>query len=82
MNPPPPRKSDSFALAFGIYGAVGFQLAISVVGGLMLGSYLDRRFDLVPWLTLSGLILGAIGGFYNLIRVLQWNDQRKQSKDS
>ena len=69
-------------LAYGIYGAVGFQLAGSVIGGLMLGSWLDKKLGWTPWLTLTGLLIGAIGGFYNLIRVLQWKETRKSQSES
>ncbi len=65
-------------IAFGIYGGVGFQLAGSVVGGLLIGNYFDKKWETAPWLAMTGLILGAIGGFYNLIKILSWNDQRKK----
>jgi len=73
---PKKKKSYSFAVAFGTYGAVGFQLAITVVGGLFLGSYCDKKFDSSPWFTVLGLLLGSIGGFYNLIRILEWKQKK------
>lgn len=73
-------KSDNFLVAFGIYGAVGFQLAIAVVGGLYLGSLADKHFGSSPWLTLTGLIIGVTGGFYNLIRIMNWKQKRKETK--
>jgi ATP synthase protein I len=72
------KKADPFLLAFGIYGGVGFQLAASVVGGLLLGNFLDHRFATSPWLAMTGLVLGSVGGFYNLIKILDWNQQRRQ----
>ncbi len=72
------QKSDPFLIAFGVYGAVGFQLAATVIGGLLFGSWLDKKFGTDPWLTLVGILLGAIGGFYNLIRLLTWKQSRKQ----
>ena len=68
---------DSFIVAFGIYGAVGFQLAISVIAGMYLGSLADEYFATDPWLTVLGLTLGSIGGFYSLIRIMNWNQRRK-----
>ncbi len=68
---------DSFIVAFGIYGAVGFQLAFAVVGGLYLGSLADKHWGTTPWLTLLGIIIGSVGGFYNLIRIMDWNRRRK-----
>ncbi|MBI2067521.1 MAG: AtpZ/AtpI family protein [Deltaproteobacteria bacterium] len=75
----PGKKGDSFLIAWGIYGAIGFQLAATVVGGLLLGGWLDKRWGMTPWLTLVGLLIGSTGGFYNLIRMTRWNERRKQS---
>jgi len=75
-----PKASDPFLIAFGVYGGVGFQLAASVVGGLFIGQYFDRRLGTEPWLTMTGLILGATGGFFNLIRILQWHQDRKERR--
>lgn len=72
------KKGDPFLIAWGIYGAIGFQLAFMVIGGLLLGGWLDKKWSTSPWLTLVGLLLGAIGGFYNLIRVVTWRQQKKQ----
>lgn len=74
------KKGDPFLLAFGIYGAIGFQLASTVIGGLMLGDWLDKKWDTTPWLTVAGIAIGSIGGFYNLIRLLTWNQSRKEKK--
>ncbi|QQR81642.1 MAG: AtpZ/AtpI family protein [Deltaproteobacteria bacterium] len=73
-----PDKEDPFLIAYGIYGAVGFQLATSVVGGVLGGQWLDKRWGTSPWLTLVGLVLGAVAGFYNLIKILNWKDNRTQ----
>jgi len=71
------KKGDPFILAWGIYGAIGFQLAAMVVGGLLIGGWLDKKWGTSPWLSLLGLTLGSIGGFYNLIRVVTWRQQKK-----
>lgn len=70
------NKKDPLWLTFGIYGAVGIQLAIAVVAGLFLGNYLDKKWDTSPWLALLGLTLGFTGGLYNLIRLLRWRDDK------
>ena len=54
---------DSAWVGWGIYGAVGFQLAACVVGGLYLGSKVDDYFQTKPWLALVGLTLGGITGY-------------------
>lgn len=67
---------NNFWITFGIYGAVGIQLALSVVAGWFLGNYLDREWETSPWLGLTGLALGFVGGLYNLIRILRWRDNK------
>lgn len=74
------KPGDPFLIAFGIYGGVGIQLAAAVVGGLLAGHYLDKYFGTHPWLTVAGLTLGTIGGFVNLIKILNWNQKRKERK--
>lgn len=73
------KKGDPFLIAFGIYGAVGFQLAISVVAGLFAGEWADGKLGTEPWLTLVGLLIGSVAGFYNLIRIMNWKQKRKNS---
>ncbi|MFA4875732.1 MAG: AtpZ/AtpI family protein [bacterium] len=55
--------------AYAVYGAVGFQLAISVVAGLVFGNYLDKRLGTGPWIAITGLTLGFVGGLVNLIKI-------------
>lgn len=68
-------KKDPLWLIFGIYGAVGIQLALAVIGGWFIGNYFDGRLQTAPWLALIGLIGGFIGGLYNLIRILKWRSR-------
>lgn len=75
MKTEPPN--DSFFIAWGIYGAIGFQLAATVVGGLLLGHWADGKWGTTPWLTLIGLVAGSTGGFYNMIRIVRWKEERK-----
>ncbi len=69
-------QRDSFIVAWGLYGAVGFQLATMVVAGLLLGDWVDDKLGTSPWLALVGLLVGSVGGFFNLIRILKWKQER------
>ena len=73
---PPKNPKSSLYFTLGVYGAVGFQLAASVVAGLLLGGVADKKWETSPWMTLIGLTLGATGGFYNLFRILNWHKNR------
>lgn len=69
------NQKDPFWTTFGIYGALGIQLALAVIGGWLLGNYADQRLETGPWIALIGLILGFGGGLYNLIRTLKWRQK-------
>jgi len=70
-------NKDNPWVVVGLYGGLGFQLSASVVVGLFLGHYLDGKWGTSPWLAVTGLILGAVGGFYNLFRVLSLRENKK-----
>ena len=53
--------------SFARVGALGIELALSTVIGLLLGRWLDGKFGTEPWLTLVGLMFGVIAGFRSLI---------------
>jgi len=48
------------------FSSLGFQVALSIVIGLGLGVYLDKRFGTGPWLTLIFLGLGIAAGYRNI----------------
>lgn len=72
-----PQKNDSLSIAMGVYGAVGFQLAISVIACLWFGNWLDEKLSTAPWLLFLGLLFGFAAGFWNLIRLLQLYNRKK-----
>ncbi|OGQ23176.1 MAG: hypothetical protein A3I05_02765 [Deltaproteobacteria bacterium RIFCSPLOWO2_02_FULL_44_10] len=76
------QNRNSTYVAFGIYGAVGFQLAASVIVGLLGGAWIDKKIGSSPWLAVLGLTLGFVGGLWNMIRILNWHKQKKDSDDS
>lgn len=78
MNGPKPNgnnKNELF-LNYGLYGIAGAQLAVSVVAGLLLGNYIDKKIGTSPWITMVGLILGFVGGLYNLIKIMNWHRKK------
>lgn len=63
-----PRSGQSkFALAL----SVGGTLTSTLLGGFLIGYFLDRRLGTNPWLMLTGIILGMIGAFWRIYRVMQ-----------
>jgi ATP synthase protein I len=56
------RKSGlAYAAAFTLFACVA---ALTVVGWLA-----DRWFGTKPWLLVAGIVLGAIAGFYQFVRL-------------
>jgi ATP synthase protein I len=53
------------------YSSLSFSIALSIVLGLGIGYWLDKKFDTSPWLTLIFLGLGVIAGFRNIYMALQ-----------
>jgi ATP synthase protein I len=58
--------SSKFALAF----SVGGILTSNLLGGCLLGYFLDRWLRTSPWLMLVGLVLGTISAFWRLYRIM------------
>ena len=71
------KLKDSPAYAFALYGAVGFQLAVSVVAGIAFGNYVDGKAGTSPVFIIIGALLGTFAGIWNLIRILKWNEKEK-----
>jgi F0F1-type ATP synthase assembly protein I len=46
------------------------SLIASIVLGFVIGSYLDRYFKTSPWLMMVCLILGIVGGFLSVYKMI------------
>lgn len=65
------KKRDKEAMGQAMrMSAIGIEFSISVVGGLLLGWWLDKRWGTNPYFTLGGLVLGSTAGFWALYRVV------------
>ncbi|MDQ3472535.1 MAG: AtpZ/AtpI family protein [Acidobacteriota bacterium] len=53
----------------GLAYAAGINLFASVVSLAGLGWLLDRWLETAPWLLVTGIVLGAVVGFYQFIRI-------------
>jgi len=64
------------------YSAVGIEMGLSVVAGLLIGKLLDDHLGTTPWLTLVFLLFGCAAGFraiYRTARRMQ-RDLRDEGK--
>ncbi|HUV88295.1 MAG TPA: AtpZ/AtpI family protein [Anaerolineae bacterium] len=62
----PKDEPDSFWQLVGRVTMLGWDLVVPIVGGVLLGRYLDDRFDKEFTWTLSLLAMGVVVAFYNL----------------
>ncbi len=77
-----PEDTSGFAKSLrdvGPYLGLGLQLAATIVLMVLLGSWLDKKFNLNYILTLIFGLLGIGVGMYNLIKTV--NDLEKRDKD-
>jgi hypothetical protein len=54
----------------GRYAGLGLQFALTMalLGGL--GWWLDGRFGTLPWLLITGVLVGAVGGFVRIVKAV------------
>lgn len=56
--------------AFSLVGILGFEIAVPVVLGVLLGIYLDRRYNTGGVFTIICTLLSVLVGVYNFYRLL------------
>ena len=66
-DPIPPPKPNAFVSA-ARYSEIGFVIPAAVFLGYILGRLLDHWFH-THWLSIAGVIFGAIVGFAEMIRM-------------
>jgi F0F1-type ATP synthase assembly protein I len=60
------------------YFVIGTELASAILGGMFLGSMLDSKFKTESLFSIIGIILGTIGGFYLMIKIINNFDKKKK----
>lgn len=60
---------NGWRVALGFIG-IGWFIAISIIGGIALGLWLDGLADSRPLFTLVGALLGVAIAFYGMFRLL------------
>lgn len=47
---------------------IGLELTAAVIGGLLLGLWIDRHYGTSPWAAVTGGTVGIVGGLLNFVR--------------
>lgn len=64
----------------GRLSAVGIEVVISTVLGLLAGSWLDGKLNTAPYLKIAGLILGTIAGFKSVYQTARKAARREKNE--
>ncbi|MBU0545551.1 MAG: AtpZ/AtpI family protein [Proteobacteria bacterium] len=75
------RETRRYIRELAYYSSLGLQVALSIFIGLAIGVYLDKRFDLYPWLTLVFLVAGIAAGFRNIWLAIKKSEKVSQERD-
>jgi len=60
--------SEDNDVNWGKVAGVGFEIAVGVGLGAVVGTLVDRRFHTSPWGVLIGILVGCAAGMYLLIK--------------
>jgi F0F1-type ATP synthase assembly protein I len=50
------------------YSGVGLELAGATAGLAFVGYWIDSKYGTGPWGILSGVLIGIVGGLYNMVK--------------
>ncbi len=65
---------------YGKYIQFGTNLALSMVFPVLLGFWLDSRYETKPWFTLGGVTLGMVAVVWNMIKLgIETNNESKKN---
>lgn len=64
------------------YLGLGIQIAASMIMPLLLGVWLDRKFELTPWLTIAGAVFGIVSIFAIIFKIaFIANEKSKRNRE-
>ena len=72
------KKGKEIMFGLGIFGIVGFSIAIPTLLGILLGTYLDKRTDSSISFTITFLFLGLLVGCVNAWRWVKETGEGKK----
>jgi len=70
LPPDDPESRSAILRRAGPYLSLGTMFAAALLMGMGGGYWLDGKLGTMPWLTLTGALLGLVIGFYNFFVVV------------
>jgi len=70
-------KKLSIQMAYA--SSIGIAMVLAIFGCLLLGNYLDRKFDSGHAFTVVFLLIGIAAGFHNVYKLIEKNFQDAES---
>lgn len=66
---------------YGQYIQFGIQIGVTMALPVLVGNWLDSRYDTGPWLMLAGVALGFISMLWTIVKTaLELNEKDKNKK--
>jgi ATP synthase protein I len=65
------EKDYNWARQMGLLSTIPFLMAVPPIAGLLIGRYLDKRFNATPVLTIIFLLLGFVAGVREVRNVIR-----------
>lgn len=59
------------------YLSLGLEIAVGLFAPILIGLWLDLKWDLTPWLTLSGVVVGMLIFAGTLSRLIRKFNRKK-----
>jgi F0F1-type ATP synthase assembly protein I len=69
-KPPHDQGGRRFDAGYLKYAGVGLQFSLTFLVFGAVGWWLDQKLDSSPWLMIGGILFGAAGAMYSLVRRL------------
>lgn len=76
------KDSGSTFRALGVTGGIGFMMGACVLGGYLVGSYLDSKFGTAPWLLIAFIIMCVAAGFMEIYKILKKITKETNNNDT
>jgi F0F1-type ATP synthase assembly protein I len=76
------ENQPPFLRRAGVYLGVAFELPGTIIGGIVVGYFLDVYFRTSPWLLITSTALAFVGAFVRLVRWVKFFAQTRDGTNS